>query len=207
MPRISVITGDLIDSTRVADSAAFRQQLDTLLAVVDTRFNAIITTYRGDGFQIALHETVNPFHVALLLRTGLIAHSRDGTNRWDARVAIAYGEGALSGQDQNGPAYVHSGRTLDAMGKDHLQAKADHEVVALALGISCRFADAIVNDLTAVEAEILYYYLLEPSSHQRIADKLGKQRPTITLALQRAHYKLLDQFISDMDRIMRINHE
>ena len=207
MPTISVITGDLIDSTRVADSAAFRQRLDELLETVRSEFGALISTFRGDGFQLALAEDVNPFRVVLLLRTGLIAHSPDKANRWDARVAIAFGEGILSDQQQSSPAYIESGRALDALRKDHLQAAADSRITGLALGIACRFADDILNNLTAVEAEILYYYLQDKSSHQRIADKLGKQRPTVTIALQRARYKLLEQFAEDMNQIVRINSE
>jgi len=206
MTRISVITGDLIDSTRVADTAAFRAQLDTVLAAMSKNYSATVATYRGDGFQLALDENVNPFQVALLLRTGLIAHSPDNANRWDARVAIGLGAVDQPDKNQNSPAFVESGRALDAMRKDHLRAVTDNdkEAVRLALDVCCRFADDILNNLTAVEAEMLYYYLLDRGSHQSIADKLGKQRPTVTIALQRAKYKLLGQFADDMNRIVRL---
>jgi hypothetical protein len=213
--RIAVITGDLINSTRVADSKAFKRQLDTLLARLEERFDAEVATYRGDGFQIALDARHNALQLALLLRTGLIAASPDSKNRWDARIAIAWGEADkeemvkadLDPAGQIGPVYIQSGRALDALGKQHLQAVTSGELPSLALDLSCRFADDILNHLTAVEAEVLYYYLQDRGSHQSIADRLGKQRPTVTVALQRARYKLLARFVDDMDKLLRLSHE
>ncbi len=217
MTRIAVITGDLINSTRVADSKAFKRQLDALLQRLQKRFDAEVATYRGDGFQIAMDANNNALQLALLLRTGLIAASPDSENRWDARIAIAWGEGAGEGEEngegkldpasQIGPVYIQSGRALDALGKQHLQAVTAGELPTLALNLSCRFADDILNQLTAVEAEVLYYYLQDRGSHQSIADRLGKQRPTVTVALQRARYKLLAQFVDDMDQLLRLSHE
>lgn len=221
MFHFSVITGDLIGSTRVADTAAFRQCLDELLALLRSRFGALSATYRGDGFQIALDGAANPFQIAIILRAGLIAHSPEG-ERWDARVAIAFGEAAgkagnaeesvgssseLEQMDQNAPAFIESGRTLDSMRREHLKATANDELVDMALAVACAFADDIINQLTAVEAEVLYYYLLDSGSHQNIADRLGKQRPTVTLALQRARYKLIEQFVRDMDQLLRRSSE
>lgn len=215
MTRIAVITGDLINSTRVADSKAFKRQLDTLLARLQERFDAEVATYRGDGFQVALDARHNALQLALLLRTGLIAASPDSENRWDARIAIAWGEADkeemvkadLDPASQIGPVYIQSGRALDALGKQHLQAVTSGELPSLALDLSCRFADDILNHLTAVEAEVLYYYLQDRGSHQSIADRLGKQRPTVTVALQRARYKLLARFVDDMDKLLRLSHE
>lgn len=215
MARIAVITGDLINSTKVADSKAFKRQLDTLLARLQERFDAEVATYRGDGFQVALDARHNALQLALLLRTGLIAASPDSKNRWDARIAIAWGEADskemakadLDPASQIGPAYIQSGRALDALGKQHLRAVTSGELPSLALDLSCRFADDILNHLTAVEAEVLYHYLQDRGSHQSIADRLGKQRPTVTVALQRARYKLLARFVDDMDKMLRLSHE
>ena len=202
MPHIAVITGDLIGSTEVSDPAAFRGRLADLLQLTRERSAALATQYRGDGFQIALSGDVNAFEAALILRTGLIAQSPDRGNRWDARVAIAFGEGRVSDTDQNSQAYVNSGRALDSMEKDHLLAYAETEVLRLAMRSATGFADDIMNELTPTEAEVLFYYFLDRGSHKSIADKLGKTRPTITAALQRAKYTLLDRYVLDMDKLV-----
>lgn len=207
MTPIAVLTGDLIGSTRVPDPTAFRQRLRDLLGLVAERFHAQTNLFRGDGFQVAVDNQVNAFRLAVLLRVGLISNSPARSTRWDARIAIAFGAGDLSVTEQNSEAWVNSGRTLDAMEKDNLRVYHEGEVMELATGAATAFADDLLNHLTATEAEVLYYYLLEQGSHQSIADRLGKQRPTVTMALQRARYQLLDRYINDMDGLHKLHHE
>lgn len=215
MSRIAVITGDLINSTKVRDARGFRRRLEVLLELAGQRYHATTALYRGDGFQVALDaEQFNALEVAVILRTGLIAHSPDRKNRWDARVAIAFARGEeqekveekkqaiLSIKDQNSPAFVNSGRSLDAMDKDHLCIHGRSASARLALGVASGFADDIINQLTATEAEVLHYYFLDRKSHSDIARQLGKKRPTVTLALQRAKYTLINGFTRDMNKFL-----
>ena len=207
MPLLAVLTGDLVDSTRVSEAAAFRQRLSELVGVIAETFQAQTQLYRGDGFQLAIGPEVNAFRVAVLLRAGLICASPDGRERWDARIAIAFGPGDFPPESQSSEAHVQSGRALDGMKKGRLRVHADDEVLRLATGTATAFADDILNQLTTAEAQALYYHVLEGGSHQDIADRLGKKRPTVTQALQRARYQLLDRYIGDMDRLVRKFHE
>jgi len=207
MPRIAVITGDLINSTKVRDAAGFHARLKLMMGLLDEKYQANTTIYRGDGFQVALDaDRFNALEVAIIIRTGLIAQSPDKNNRWDARVAIAVdhgdGEEDLSFVDQNRLAFVNSGRTLDAMEKDHFCIHGGNESARLALSVATGFADDIFNQLTSTEAEVLYHYFLERKSHSDIARLLGKKRPTITLALQRAKYTLIDRFAQNMNKFL-----
>jgi hypothetical protein len=205
MAHISVITGDLIDSTSVADPAAFRARLVELLETLQDRFSAWTSIYRGDGFQVGLPDPVNAFRIALVLRSGLIAASPGDGERWDARVAIAFGTGSLSDRNQGSGAHVNSGRSLDTMGKAHLRVHAEDETARLALDTATGFVDEMVNGMSPAEAEAVYYHLLYGESHQRIAERLGKQRATVTQTLNRARYKLLETYADNMDRLVRIN--
>lgn len=207
MAHIGIITGDLVGSTKVAEPAAFRGRLQALLTLVRERFGAYADMFRGDGFQVTVGPRVNAFRVAVLLRSGLISHGIGRDDRWDARIAIAFGPGRLSSSEQNSDVHVNSGRTLDGLDKDHLRIHGNDERMSLAMDAATAFADDILNHLTPTEAEVLFYHLLEGGSHQDIADRLGKRRPTITIALQRARYHLLDRYIGDMDKLVRLFHE
>jgi len=207
MPLLAVITGDLVGSTRVSAPAAFRERLGELMDVAAEKFQAQTHLYRGDGFQVAMGPTVNAFRVAVLLRAGLICASPDGSERWDARIAIAFGQGGFPPADQNSDVHVNSGRALDGMKEGHFRIHADDETLRLATGVATAFADDILSRLTTAEAQALYYHLLEGGSHQEIADRLGKKRPTVTMALHRARYRLLDRYIGEMDRLVRKFHE
>lgn len=207
MPLLAVLTGDLVGSTRVSEPAAFRQRLSELVGVTAEKFQAQTQLYRGDGFQLTTGPDVNAFRIAVLLRAGLICAGPDGRERWDARIAIAFGQGSFPPANQNSDIHVKSGRTLDALKKGHFGVHAEDEILRLATGTATAFADDILDQLTTAEAQALHYHLLEGGSHQDIAERLGKKRPTVTQALQRARYHLLDRYISDMDRLVRKFHE
>ncbi|MEZ5491514.1 MAG: sigma-70 region 4 domain-containing protein [Gammaproteobacteria bacterium] len=207
MSRIAVITGDLINSTKVRDAHGFRARLEELMELLERNYQARTMLYRGDGFQAVLDaERFNALEVAVIIRTGLIAQSPDKNNRWDARVALAFdtgdGDGKLSFEDQNSSAFVNSGRLLDEMDKDHFSIYGSNENTRLALGVATGFVDDIVNQLTPTEAEVLHYFFLDRKSHSDIARQLGKKRPTITLALHRARYTLIDRFVQDMNKFL-----
>ena len=204
--RLAVITGDLIGSTSAVDPAAYRKRLHELLVTMEKTFDAQTSIFRGDGFQLAVDTSANIFRLALLIRSGLIARS-DPQSRWDARLAIAFGKGLLKEADPNGEAFVNSGRTLDAIESDNMRVYCPSRIMELGTGVATAFVDDLINRLTPVEAETLFHYLLEGGSHQHIAERLGKQRPTVTLALQRAGYRLVERYIEDMGDFVRITHE
>lgn len=205
MAYIAVLTGDLIGSTRVSDPDAYREILRELLSLLTEKFAARTSVFRGDGFQLAVDSGTNIFRMALLLRTGLIARSENEW-RWDARMGIAFGKGRLQENDENSEAHVHSGRTLDSIGKENMRVWCPNEAMEMGTGVATEFVDDLLNTMTPVEAQTLFYYLLERGSHQSIADRLGKQRPTITVALQRTKYHLIDRYIQDMDRLAGITY-
>lgn len=207
MPLLAVLTGNLVGSTRGPAPAPFRQRLGELVEVIAEKFQAQTQLYRGDGFQLAIGPEVNAFRLAVLLRAGLICAGPDGRERWDARIAIAFGQGSFPPENQSSDAHVKSGRALDGLKKSHLIVHADDQTLRLATGAASAFADDILSQLTTAEAQALYYHVLEGGSHQDIADRLGKKRPTVTQALQRARYQLLDRYIGDMDRLVRKFHE
>lgn len=201
---LGVITGDLINSTQVAESAEFRLRLQELLGLIGQRYDAVTATYRGDGFQVAMAQQSNLFEAALLLRAGLIARSPGRQERWDARIAMAFGEGKLPAPDQNSAVYVNSGRTLDQMKTTNLEVFGEDELMGLAFSAATRFADDIVNSWTSTEAEVVFLYLQDRPNHEAIARQLGKKRPTITKALLRARYSLIDRYVREMNRMLEL---
>lgn len=200
MALIAVITGDLVNSTGVSDPVGFRRRLEALLLTMETSYGAVTSIYRGDGFQLALPAATDAFEVALLIRAGLVASSSSASDRWDARLAIALGATDLPLTDANSRVHVASGRMLDTLDKDRLTVVLDEQAAGLQpmASLAALFVDDIVNGWTAREAEILLDYLLHRDAQQKIADRMGVSRPTVTLALQRAKSRLVDAYIRDM---------
>lgn len=200
MTFISVITGDLVNSTGVSDPAGFRQRLVKTLQVMEKKYRAVTSIYRGDGFQLALPEASDAYEAALLIRAGLIAGTRAAPERWDARMAVALGSTDLPVHEANSEVHVASGRMLDTMDKDRMAIVVDRPGAALQAmaSLAMLFMDDIAIGWTAREAEVLQDYLLHKDAHQKIANRMGVSRPTVTLALKRAKSRLVDAYITEM---------
>lgn len=200
MPLLAVLTGDLVNSTGVAQPDAFRHRLNESLAVMKECYGAHTSVYRGDGFQLTIPHATDAYEVVLQMRASLIAASPGSTDRWDARIAIALGMSSGVKAGQNSTVHVNSGRCLDSLGKNRLGIVVGKNMVGFqtAAALAALFIDDIVNGWTAREAEILLDYLSHRDSQQKIANRLGVSRPTVTLTLQRAKANLVDAYIRDM---------
>lgn len=202
MADIAVLTGDLINSTRVQQPEAFSARLKTLLKGVEAHYRAQTVTFRGDGFQISLARPGEAFEVALRVRAGLIGASPSRSERWDARISIALGS-AKGPEGGFGSAYTESGRGLDRMERDTLRFYSERDHLSLALDLATAFVDDILCQWTPSEAEVYFEHLCRPEGgHSAIAQRLNKSRPTVTQALLRARYNLLDRYLRDSRQLM-----
>ncbi|WP_027329501.1 hypothetical protein [Marinimicrobium agarilyticum] len=206
MAEIAVLTGDLINSTRVQQPEAFSRRLKTLLNGLEQDYGAEAGTFRGDGFQVTLERPGEAFEVALRLRAGLIGASPSRSDRWDARISIALG--AAKGPEGGfGSAYTDSGRALDQMERETLRFHAERKQLTLALDLVTAFVDDILCQWTPSEAEVYFEHLCRPEGgHSAIASRLNKSRPTVTQALLRARYNLLDRYLRDSRQLMEADY-
>lgn len=207
MSKIAVLTGDLVQSTLAQSPKHFVQRLHELLAEAQQRpsYGATTETFRGDGFQLSLTKPEAAAECALLLRAGLIAASPSKTERWDARIAIGFGTAARPDETFS-EAHICSGRGLDQMSRSHLELLGEPEAFRLAVGVATAFVDDTINHWTISEAEAYFELLRAPDSHQAIAERLNKSRPTISKALRRAKAALLDQYLTDTARLVSLTY-
>lgn len=201
MALIAVLTGDLVDSTRVADPSGFVQRLQALLTQAEQRYGGKAVTFRGDGFQLALPEPRHAAECALFLRAGLIGASPSRTQRWDARIAVAVAADEAE-PGSYGAAYVQSGRDLDELSRERLSFYADAPLFRLAAGLATALVDDLVGRWSASEAETYWVHLHYPDTHKDVAQQLGKSRATVTKTLLRGRYNLLDRYIADINELM-----
>jgi hypothetical protein len=162
---IAVLTGDLVESTRQPTSRvdAAMQTLRQAAALFvawqapphDTRF----TRFRGDGWQIVLHDH------RLSLRAAVVLQGSLGALGMESRISIGIGPaenlGTTDLSDAAGKAFELSGQGLDKM--------ADTLRIAIA-GASVTEEDAMIADLlgermgrwTAAQAEAAALQLASP---------------------------------------------
>jgi hypothetical protein len=164
-PQIAVLTGDLVASTHHApdqvDAAmqALRQAAALVTTWQDPPRDARFTRFRGDGWQIILHD----HHLSL--RAAVVLQGSLGALGMESRISIGIGSAESLGttdlSDAAGKAFELSGQGLDKM--------ADTLRIAIA-GPPVTDEDAMIADLlgermgrwTAAQAEAAALQLALP---------------------------------------------
>lgn len=195
--RIAVLTGDLVDSTALEHTTietifhALRHAAREIGVWQDAPIR--LARSRGDGWQICLDRPELALRSALLFRAAI----RSWGKTLQTRVAIAIGDTQPGDtRDPNaatGPAFVASGRALDALKGDATMVHA----AGGALGAATRLADHISRDWTEAQASAVFH-ALPPGRITRgeIGNTLGKSRQAVDQALAAAGFRALSDALA-----------
>ena len=184
----AVITGDFVASAEIGPAA-----LDAAMRVLAEAAGEMarwaggplhFTRNRGDGWQVCLARPGFDLRAALIFRARL----RRDTAQWETRAGLARGPVTLGAGDLNsasGPAFVASGRALDAIARPALWAHADGGALAAAT----RLADHLSQGWTRAQARALAPMLVpDPPTHATVAEALGISRQAVSQALDAAGF-------------------
>lgn len=196
----AVITGDLVRSSKMAPDRynLILQQLEQTLATLSSN-HTDFSIYRGDGFQLYLPNPEQSLTAALLIRLNLISH--------DADCRLSIGLGNIDSKRSQismstGEAFTLSGRGLEAL-KDVYWSLQLPQSLSVDWQLLLRFADVLLQQMTARQAQVLYGYLTgDNPSHQQLADQMQTSRANITQLLNQAHYTLFQDLLSQFKRFL-----
>lgn len=198
-----VITGDLVGSTEVTESAR-REGLEA----VQQCFAAFTgdssgEIYRGDAFQLYTTSPEKLIFMALKLRLSLIELGLDA--RLSMAVAEAEDRELPVRIANNSEAFTLSGRQLDGMKSSRFAFGADEESFSRDVGMMVGFLDDQISQVTAKMAQSLVLWMDNPSlQHAALAEKLGISRSAFTRVINRANYGRVDDALKwYADRIKR----
>ncbi|MFY0992529.1 hypothetical protein [Halomonas sp. C05BenzN] len=197
--RIAVLTGDVIDSRKVADTRRLHRVLDTTLAELVDRHGGHGERYRGDGFQLALPQPGAAMTAAVQLRAALIQHS-EPHQRWDARIAVAVGQEDRGIAAADGEVFVRSGQALDTLETRHLAVvllEAPDEACPTLL---TRFLDDLIDGWSRYSAEVVTLSLDRATTQQALAERLGIRQPSVHKRLRAARWELLVDTLAYFER-------
>jgi hypothetical protein len=176
-----VITGDLVNSTRIAPE--WRKDVVDALNKCVSDFMSItpikIEMYRGDSFQVVVDKAEQTLSVAIALRSKLKASTPEGVDTWDARVSVGIGEIFFESDHvvtSDGEAFRLSGRAFDSIGKKKLTVLTPWEDLNMAMEVNTRFADEIISSWTARQARVVYHSILSLKIQKEMAEELDMTR-------------------------------
>lgn len=204
----AVITGDIIQSTRLKEKATYLKQLRTLFEILrknKKEFGLLrpFEIFRGDSFQAVFNKPEKSLKIALILRSfskmnlpkntrkmkGKIAYTHLMT---DLRISVGIGQiDPLSKKvvESDGEAFQRSGRQLDQMKKEgqNLAINTPWRDLNNQFEASWRLVDAIVSKWSPFQAEAVYHVLLE-ETNSSIAKAIGASSAAVSQRLKTANW-------------------
>ncbi len=203
---LTVLTGDLIKSTDLPDGQINIAMTVLQGAALDISAwqnrtpNPCFTRFRGDGWQMLLHNAALAPRAAIYLRAALTAEGKD----FGTRIAIASGQGTVpADHDLNratGPAFVESGRALDGLKGRTTLTWAEGGAV----GAFVRLADHLSTGWTPAQARAIREMLPPvPKTHTKVSLALNISRQAVDQALASAGYHALNDALTLLETEMQ----
>ncbi|MFC5272286.1 hypothetical protein [Adhaeribacter terreus] len=210
MKKVAVITGDVIDSTKLA--VAERKKLDELLhlGLTEVAGENNFEIFRGDSFQILLQEPETALKKAIQIRCWLrkqqissaknnkTASSKRGII--DARLAI--GIGSVSYQSKqirtsDGEAFRLSGRALDDLKHRNSRIIIDTPSPELNdfLEVTFTLLDILISNWSVQQSEVIYE-LLNNQTQTAIGNKLNISQASVNQRAKTAHWPAIEKTIA-----------
>lgn len=201
MRTVTVITGDIVNSTRL--SMEEREiMLDTLNAIpeiVRSIDGIKMEIFRGDGFQILVPCIKDSLKIAIIIRAYLKSINI-GNNKFtfDARLAVGIGRmdyESVSLATSDGEAFRLSGRLLDDIKDRRLEIITPWGDINDELNLSTAFVDDIISSWTRNQSRIILSSLIKDKSHYDIAAELGISRQMVDKSLRASKENLIRLYL------------
>lgn len=200
----AIITGDIVDSTKMTKSE--RTTMLQLLQSLSERLSPLCKTnieiFRGDRFQLRVTEPTKTLQIALAIRAIIRANKFVGNNeQWDACLAIGIGTldyetDSLSTSD--GEAYRLSDRRLGA----RLYIDTPWEEVNKELMVSTLFADDIVTGWTQSQSRIMFEKLVKDQNQEQIGKILEVSQQSVSKTLKAAKCHIIYSCIGRFEELV-----
>ena len=207
---IGVITGDIIDSTKILEEGYRDKLLSTMHLAIQEMIDyklwgrVKIEIFRGDSFQITVDEPTYITDIAIAFRSKLIANSGSDT-RWDARLGLGIGEQEYLSEkisESDGQAFHLSGQAFDSLQKnDRLAILTPQTNINEELWVSTSFVDEIISNWTLLQASTFYTYITENLSQKEIATKEKKSPQAISKIFIAGKFNLIDNYLTRFHQI------
>jgi len=199
-----VLTGDIVDSAALSPADLDRtieslRDAGTAMADWPHESDRQLSGFArrgGDGWQIALNAPKYALRAALYV----VATVRRLDKMRETRFAIAEGDGTLPAEGDlnaaHGPAFIASGRLLDALPSQVLISHAEGGPKTACFVL----ADQITRGWTQAQARALCE-VLPPGAGPRsdAAARIGVSRQAVDQALRAAGYPALEAAMAEME--------
>lgn len=202
----ATISGDIINSTSLKTEELMKVQstVKELLGKLESRYDGFWgRLVKGDSLECYLPDASQALRIALIVKTRLKMLPIDcpkNSNFSRYRVRMALGVGTMRVHDKtidmlDGEAIYMSGRRMEKKSKPSqgtLFLESSNIATADALQVLCLLVDALINDATPLQCEMLYYKLLS-YDEMTIAKCVNKSKSSVYTHLQNVHWSVIEK--------------
>lgn len=212
----ATISADIVSSTSLSieETVALRQRIEDLFSVLEKRFPGFWgRLIKGDYIECLLPSIKDSFRAALIIKSCMKSFPVTDTKRkklfqtYGIRMAMGIGGMRIVDREygiMDGEAIYLSGRALSKMGTPNKNGTFLIEVanqhLKLALQTVGMLTDALLNNTTKRQSEVIYFKLLS-KSEQEIADILGVKQSGINQHSTSAKWYCIEEALNYFEQL------
>lgn len=212
----AAISADIVASTSLSieETVGLRQRIEDLFSVLEKRFPGFWgRLIKGDYIECLLPSIKDSFRAALIIKSCMKSFPVTDTKRkklfqtYGIRMAMGIGGMRIVDREygiMDGEAIYLSGRALSKMGTPNKNGTFLIEVanqhLKLALQTVGMLTDALLNNTTKRQSEVIYFKLLS-KSEQEIADILGVKQSGINQHSTSAKWYCIEEALNYFEQL------
>ena len=213
----ATISADIVSSTSlcVEETLALKQRIEKLFSILENKFPGFWgRLIKGDYVECLLPSARDAFRTALIIKCCMksfpVSESKEKKmfQTYGIRMAMGIGDMRIVDKEQgimDGEAIYLSGRTLSRRGTPNkngtfLIEPADKQWKP-ALQTVGMLTDALLNNATRRQSEIIYYKLLS-KSEQEIADILGIKQSGVNQHSTSAKWYCIEEALNYFEQLI-----
>ena len=217
----ATISADIVSSTSLSEveTIELKQYIEEQLKMLETLYpGSWGRLIKGDYIECVVPNASNAFRIALIIKNSIKAFEVEKTlgsklfYTYGARISIGIGGMRIVDRDQgimDGEAIYLSGRSLAKMGslsKGALTIETINENLSQNLRVIAVLTDAILNDATPKQSQVIYYKLLGYKESE-IAEKMKIYQSGVNNHSSSAKWYCIEEALNYFEQIKFENYE
>ena len=216
----ATISADIVSSTSLSleSTIELKQKIGQLLKLLENKYtNFWGRQIKGDYIECFIPNVAESFRIALIIKSYIKSLSlpevKLNKDFQTYGIRISIGMGAMRLIDRNedildGEAIYLSGRAIENMtlNKGTISISVNNFLLSSELNLIALLTDALVNNATKKQCEVLFYKLLA-MKEEDIAKKLGISQPTVNSHSSSAKWYCIEEALKYFEQIKFEDYE
>ena len=211
----ATISADIVSSTSLSknETIELKQKIEDMFNLLEEKYPSFCgRQLKGDHIECFIPDASNVLRVAFIVKSCIKSFGvtqKKGTKNFQTygvRIAIGIGNMRIVDKKQgfmDGDAIYLSRRAIENMGspnKGTLTIEIDNENLSVPLRTVALLTDALINNATKRQSEVLYYKLLSIKEID-IAEKMGIRQSSINEHSTLAKWYCIEEALNYFEQI------